>query len=381
MAHALDDSVRLGRFTTAQIHAILDRLDALEEQSQDQKRRKTPRYSYRWPGLSMHITQPGGGVRDVKVQSRNLSAAGMSILFSGFLYNDTQVTVRLRKQHFGEEAVAGHVAWCRHITGPLHSVGIRFNARIFTKLFVDPGVLGTQEQSERVDPATMEGSVLMIDDQLMDRLLFEHQLGATKIKAATVGTVAEALAKLAAESFDIVVSDLNLAEMKGEDAFKQIRAAGYKGAMVAVTAETAPARIEAAQAAGAAAIIRKPYDFDVLMATLAAFLKDGGVTDDQLIHSTVADKPGFAKVLPQYVDGVKGLAVVIKQALDEGNFQSVRNHCLTLKGSGAGFGFAQLSEAARETCRVLDATRSLAESATLIESLLQICRRMTAKAA
>jgi CheY-like chemotaxis protein len=377
----LEDSVRLGRFTTAQIHAILDRLDALEEQSQDQKRRKMRRYSYRWPALGMHVTQPGGSAHQVNVQSRNLSAAGMSILYSGFLYTGTEITVRLRKQQFGEENVAGTVAWCRHISGPLHSVGIKFNARIFTKLFVEPGVLDAQETPDHVDLATLEGSVLMIDDQMMDRLLFEHQIGATKLKAAAVATPAEALVRLAAGNFDVVICDLNLGGVKGEEVFRQIRATGYKGAMAAVTAETAPARIDAAQAAGAAAIIRKPYEFDVLVATLAPFLKDAGIPDDQLIRSSVAGNPGFAKVLPQYVDGVKGLAAIIRRAMEEGNFTTVRNHCLTLKGSGTGFGFAQLSDAARDACRVLDSTRSVVEAATLIESVLQICRRVTAKAA
>ena len=379
MAHAVEEPVRLGRFTPAQIHAILDRLDALEEQSEDQKRRKTPRYQYRFPDLSMRITQPGGGVRDCKVQSRNLSAAGMSILYAGFLYNGTEVSVKLRKQHGGEDSVTGTVAWCRHIVGSFHSIGVKFKSRIFSKLFIDPAMLGATDQSERVDPATMAGTVLMIDDQLMDRLLFEHQVGATKIKADTVATVEEALEKLVTNRYDIVVSDLNLTEMKGEDAFKQIRGVGYRGALIAVTAETSPTRIQAAQAAGAAAIVRKPYDFDVLMATLAAFLSDGGVTDDQLIHSTLTRKPGFEKVLAQYVDGVKGVGVAIKQSVDDGNFDQVRAKCQTLKGSGAGFGFAQLSDAAREAGRMLDTTRSLADSATVIESLLQICRRITAK--
>jgi CheY-like chemotaxis protein len=382
MPHALEESARLGRFTPAQLDVILNRLDAMEEQSQDRKRRKTPRYPFRWPDLAMRVTQPGGGEHDCRVQSRNLSAAGISILYTGFLYTGTEVAIRLRRQHGGDEVVPGAVAWCRHIAGSIHSIGIKFKARIFAKLFVDPSVMEPGEQGERVDPGTMDGAVLLVEDQLMDRLLFQHQLGATRIKADAVATVAEALAKIAAgTAYDIVLSDLNLSEMKGEEAFKQIRGVGYRGAMIAVTAETAPHRIQAAQAAGAAAIIRKPYDFDVLMATLAAFLKDGGLTPDQLIHSTMAARPGFAPVLAQYVDGVKGLAVGLKQALDEGDFDQVRAKCQTLKGSGAGFGFAPLSDAAREAGRMLDTTRSVAESATVIESLLQICRRITAKPA
>lgn len=379
MAQALDESVRFGRFTPAQMQVILDRLDAMEEQSQDKKRRKMPRFQYRWAELPMRVTQPGGGVHEVKIQSRNLSAAGMSILYSGFLYTGTEINVRLRKQHGGEESVAGNVAWCRHIAGSFHSIGIKFNARVFAKLFVDPSFMGGHEQNERVDPSTMEGSVILIEDQLMDRLLFEHQMKATKIKADAVATCAEALAKLAAGSYDIVLSDLNLTEMKGEDAFKQIRGVGFKGALIAVTAETAPARIQASQAAGAAAIIRKPYEFDILIATLAAFLKDGGVSADQLIFSTLVRQPGFEPVLAQYVDGVKGTAVEIKQAMDSGDFEQVRSKCLTLKGSGAGFGFVQVSDAAKEATRVLDSTKSVAESVTMIESLLQVCRRITAK--
>lgn len=380
MPNALDEQVRLGRFTAAQMTVILDRLDALEEQSQDKKRRSTPRYSYRWPDLSMRITQLGGSVHDCKVQSRNLSAAGLSILYTGFLYDGTEVGIRLRKRIGTDEVVPGKVMWCRHISGSLHSIGIQFRNRVFAKLYIDPSMLGDAEQGERVDPTKMEGSVLMIEDQLMDRLLFEHQVKATRINVDTVATCEEALAKIASGAqYDIVLSDLNLAEMKGEEAFKQIRGVGYKGALIAVTAETTPARIMAAQTAGAAAVIRKPYDFDVMMATLAAFMKDGGVSDEQLIYSTLKQQPGFDKVLGQYVDGVKALGASLKHSMDAGDFSQVRAKCQTLKGSGAGFGFAQLSDAAREAGRSLDTTRSLTESATLVEQLIQLCRRVSAK--
>lgn len=382
MPLAIEEPVRIGRFTPAQMAVILDRLDALEEQSQDKKRRSTPRYPYRYSDLAIRITQPGGTVHDCRVQSRNLSAAGLSILYSGFLYNNTEVAIRLHKRHGSDEVVAGNVMWCRHITGPLHSIGIKFRHRVFPKLYIDPSMLGEAERGERVDPTKMEGSVLMIEDQLMDRLLFEHQVKATRVHVDTVATCDEALQKIAAGGqYDIVLSDLNLAEMRGEEAFRQVRGLGYKGALIAVTAETTPARIMAAQAAGAAAVIRKPYDFELMMSTLAAFLKDGGVSDDQLIYSTLKQSPGFEKVLKQYVDGIKAMGVSLQQSMDAGDLAQVRAKCQTIKGSGAGFGFQPLTDAAREAGRALDATRSLADAAPLVENLIQICRRVSAKPA
>jgi CheY-like chemotaxis protein len=249
---------------------------------------------------------------------------------------------------------------------------------VFHKLYIDPSLDDPSKPAEQIDPTSIKGAVLMLDDQRMDRLLFEHSLQGTQVKVVTVDSCDEAIKRLQSESFDVFISDLNLLDTTGEQAFAKARTAGFKGALIALTAETLPRRIHAAQTAGAAAVIAKPYEVDRLLATLAAFLQDVGTTPDQLIHSTQPAKREFQPVLKQYVDNVKGMAVEIKHAVERNDFKTVRAHCQTLKGSAAGFGFSMISDIARDIGKVLDTSKSVAESATQIEHLLQICRRITA---
>lgn len=379
MSSSTDVLVRLGRFNPAQMQVILDRLDTLEQQSTEQNRRQSPRFVFRPSNLAIRVTQPGGGIKECRVESRNLSASGMSFLHTSFLHTGTEVTAHLPRYRGGEELVKGKVAWCRHLAGVVHNVGIKFQARIFPKLYVNPMSLDTHEQNEAVDHTKLEGSILLIDDQVMDRLLFEHQMKFTKIQAVTCPTSQDAIKLMSQRKFDMVLSDLNLADETGEEAFQALRETGYKGVLIALTAESSPQRIHAAQTAGASAIISKPYKLDHLTATLAAFL-EGGLSEDQLIYSTLARQEGFAPVLQQYVDSVKALSVTVKHAVNEGFFEIVRARTQTLKGSGAGFGFPQLSSAAHEALKVLDKTLSVAESVPQVEALLQICRRITAAA-
>jgi two-component system chemotaxis response regulator CheY len=76
----------------------------------------------------------------------------------------------------------------------------------------------------------------------------------------------EALAKLRAGNFDLVISDWNMQPMTGLDLLKEVRADGRLKAMpfIMVTAESKTENVVAAKQAGVSNYIVKPFNAETL---------------------------------------------------------------------------------------------------------------------
>ena len=110
-------------------------------------------------------------------------------------------------------------------------------------------------------------NVLIVDDyrpmlRIIRNLL--KQLNCTHVDEATDGT--EALAKLRAGNFGLVISDWNMAPMTGLDLLKEVRAdARLKDTpFIMITAESKTENVVAAKAAGVSNYIVKPVNAETL---------------------------------------------------------------------------------------------------------------------
>lgn len=359
----------------AQLEALLDRLDAVEaRRDAGRSRRNAERVPFRRQSIPLWVTHPGGSTMRATVATRNLSARGISILHWGFLHSGTHCRLVLPRRAGGTEKVEGVVAWCQHVTGAHHLVGVRFLHPIFPRQFVDPVHGEGAATDHKVDPQSISGRLLTIDEQEMDRNLLRHHLRESNLAITEASTLDEATRLVPQTQFDIVLSELSVA-CGADKVVQDLRAAGYAGPIVAVTAESAPALLSAAEQAGVGSILQKPYDPQQLLAVIAEWL--GGATGgDDAIHSEVENQPGMAAMLEQYIARVRTLAMEIHAAADADNFDLVRRNCQTIKGSGAGYGFPLLTQAARDAVSALDASNSVAEARAELQQLEALCRRL-----
>ena len=118
-------------------------------------------------------------------------------------------------------------------------------------------------------------NVLIVDDyRTMLRIIRNllKQLDFNNVDEATDGQ--EALAKLRAGNFGLVISDWNMAPMTGLELLQQVRADPLAKAtpFVMVTAETKTENVVAARQAGANNYIIKPFNLAVLKAKLTSVL-------------------------------------------------------------------------------------------------------------
>ena len=110
-------------------------------------------------------------------------------------------------------------------------------------------------------------SVLIVDDyKTMLRIIRNllKQLDFDNVEEATDGT--EALAKLRAGNFGLVISDWNMEPMTGLDLLKEVRAdARLKNLpFIMITAESKTENVVAAKQAGVSNYIVKPFNAETL---------------------------------------------------------------------------------------------------------------------
>ncbi len=141
---------------------------------------------------------------------------------------------------------------------------------------------------ELAEPATLDGDllsnrlrVLVVDDHEMNRRALSLMLEPTGAIVVCEGEAERALAQLAAEPFDVVLMDVNMAGMDGLTATRRLRSLpGPNRAtpVVAVTGATESRDVEACYAAGMNGWVAKPLEARELYAALAAVLAEDRAT-------------------------------------------------------------------------------------------------------
>jgi two-component system chemotaxis response regulator CheY len=118
--------------------------------------------------------------------------------------------------------------------------------------------------------------ILIVDDySTMLRILRNllRQLEMNNVDEAQNGE--EALFKLRKETFDLVISDWNMAPMTGLDLLRQVRADARLRAIpfIMVTAESKTENVIVAKQAGVSNYIVKPFNADTLKAKIMSVFK------------------------------------------------------------------------------------------------------------
>ena len=116
--------------------------------------------------------------------------------------------------------------WLRSVSSPK---GTGFNSRSYC---ASPAHWEAARPDQLTDPqqaAQVEGpkAILVVDDDELTVKLLQKVLEAWEAKVEVAQNGKEALSKLAAESFDLLVCDIRMPEMTGQELFQHIQENGY----------------------------------------------------------------------------------------------------------------------------------------------------------
>lgn len=128
------------------------------------------------------------------------------------------------------------------------------------------------------------GRILIVDDDGDTRELLVHACEAADYTVGEAGTGEEAMQRLDAEPFDVVVLDLNLPDMDGVDVLKEIASSHPDLIKIILTGNPTQDSAIAAVRTGAADYIQKPAGVRDVLSTIAEKLAQRALRHKRLIE-------------------------------------------------------------------------------------------------
>jgi CheY-like chemotaxis protein len=130
--------------------------------------------------------------------------------------------------------------------------------------------------AQPVSLAPLSGKVLVAEDNenLQDLVeLYLHELG---LECRIVANGFDAVKAAFADRFDALLMDMEMPVMDGYEAAHVLRARGYRGPIIALTAHQEGLEFERAKREGCDSVVRKPVTVEQLREVLAPLLAGHG---------------------------------------------------------------------------------------------------------
>ena len=209
------------------------------------------------------------------------------------------------------------------------------------------------------------GRILLAEDGPDNQLLISTILGkaGAQVELAANGRDAydKAVAAMSAGAcYDAILMDMQMPEMDGYQATRQLRLKGYFGPIIALTAHAMAGDRAKCLTAGCDEYATKPVDRLGLLNTLARLMGSAQAEPeqappasqparqaaDEAIQSQFADDPDMTEVTDAFVARLPATIAAMSEALGNNCFDELRRLAHQLKGSGGGYGYPSLTEQA-----------------------------------
>ena len=195
--------------------------------------------------------------------------------------------------------------------------------------------------------------ILLADDSADHRQLLITYLRGRLVEIEVAANGAEAAERARHRSYDLIVMDVQMPVLGGYDATRAIRRSeAERGApAVPILALTASHdRDEAARSrdAGCTELLTKPVSMTRFLDAVARLGCRPPAAERGIQAAVRAEVlAAFAAVVPDYLHGRGKDADRLDAAVDAGDFEAVRVLGHNLKGSGASYGFGDITEIGR----------------------------------
>jgi signal transduction histidine kinase/DNA-binding response OmpR family regulator len=251
-------------------------------------------------------------------------------------------------------------------TGDLQDV------ELITQSTAVPGAVKTQKNMlEANTRKQLSGHILLAEDNLDNQRLISIYIGKTGATFTLAENGNQALELALSNHYDLILMDMQMPVMDGLEAVQLLRQAGYRGAIIAITANTMREDEERYRSAGCDGFISKPIDIPRFYATLAEYLPEQSL---QVPAASVVPKEGqFADLVELFVGRLPALRDEIDQASSKRDWTRLLDLVHDLKGMGSSFGYPQLTKLAADIQIKLkeQAYESVAHIIMLLDSAIE----------
>jgi signal transduction histidine kinase/DNA-binding response OmpR family regulator len=239
--------------------------------------------------------------------------------------------------------------------------------------------------SDPAEPApSLAARVLLAEDTPDIQRLFAHYLrqAGVSVEIASDGIVAceRALAAMAdGHPFDVILMDMQMPDLDGEHATMQLRAAGYTGAIVALTAHAMQSERDRCLQAGCDDFLSKPVDPPALLEALRRNMRTRGAAapaeDRAPLTSTLRGDQQLMQLLARFVASLPDRMTAMQQSFAVSDLKTLAKQAHQLKGTSASYGFLPIAEVAGLLESSARAETVLDTVAQQLAEVADLCRR------
>ncbi|MQY76199.1 MAG: response regulator, partial [Spirochaeta sp.] len=209
--------------------------------------------------------------------------------------------------------------------------------------------------------------ILVAEDHEVNQMLFKTILEKMGYLVEPALDGLEAVEVVAKEHFDLIFMDIQMPVMNGFQATEKIRALGFKGPIIAVTANVIKEEIAKSRQVGMDDFLTKPFKQKDLLPYLKKWLPDAGADGkekpesgelfdfEKAVETFMGKEEVVKKLLHSYTEKAAGQIEALQAAVKDQDFEVVRTEAHSIKGGAwnlqakkLGCPAAELEKAGRE---------------------------------
>lgn len=259
-------------------------------------------------------------------------------------------------------------------TGPLGGV------RMLPSL--DEADLVSTPAAATVAPTRFTGRILLAEDGEDNQELISHLLKSFGVEVTLARNGLQACDLAAAESFDLILMDMQMPELDGYGATRKLRDTGYRSPIVALTANAMADDRAKCIAAGCDDYLAKPIVMDRLKAILGTYLKRIETlaiqppAEGMRLRSSLADNEKLKGVLDRFVGRLPDRIQELSNLLQQHDLEQLSRAVHQLKGAAGGYGFPDITTAAASAEQSIKTAADLNSITQQVQALVQIVQRV-----
>jgi two-component system, sensor histidine kinase and response regulator len=246
----------------------------------------------------------------------------------------------------------------------------------------------------------LNGRILLAEDGVHNQRVIAYYLkqAGAEVAVADNGQIACDMASdslATGRPFEVILMDMQMPVMDGYTAAATLRARGWQGSIIALTAHAMSHDRARCIKAGCTDYVPKAIDRDLLLSTVARHLRKPtvlpamgiagepapdpsaeGRTAATQLRSTLLNDVDMAQFVPAFIADLPALVGRLQRLLEEQNLGEVRQVLHQLKGTAGLYGFMPLTDAAERLEHTAIDTKTADMLAAEVKSLVNLIRRV-----
>ena len=234
-----------------------------------------------------------------------------------------------------------------------------------------------QPPPKSIQANSKKARILVAEDSEDNRFLLQAYCQGSRYELTFVEDGERAVKAYEAGEFEMIVMDVQMPVMDGLTATRAIRTIEgerqcQQTPIVALTANALPQDIVSARTAGCDAHLAKPISKKAFLSGLEQWLPAAAKGIPGVIRIDIPQ--GLEDLAPKYLENRQSEIVLLRELLEKADFEKLQRLSHNLKGTGAGYGFPDISklggdiESAAKDCDAIAIAGHLAALANYLEA-------------